>query len=811
MPRTPLTSYRLQLGPDLSFDGARAQLPYLHSLGITDLYLSPILAAAPGSTHGYDVIDHNRISEVIGGRAGLERLVAAAREFDMGIVLDIVPNHMAVPTPAYLNAPLWSVLAHGPESEYARWFDIDWSAGALLMPILGQPLQAALDAAEIVVEASSEAAGGGPVLRYYDHVLPIRAGTETLELMDLLEQQHYRLEFWKLGNSQLNYRRFFDVATLIAVRVEDPEVFAATHALVLELIADGLVDGLRVDHPDGLADPRGYFTRLHRATGGAWTVAEKILEPDEELSADWPVSGTTGYDGAWRIGQAQIDPGGSVALGMVMTDLTGDRPDGLDRLVEDSKREIATGSLAAELARLTKSIAALRPGPQQPEMIADCLRELVVACDRYRAYVVPGEPAPGLSRQLIQQMAQQAASRLPATHQPTLDLVTDLVLDRSAIPADDAARAEIVVRFQQICGAVMAKGVEDTTFYRWTHLTSLCEVGGAPAQFGIEVAELHRWAQAISRSHPASMTNGSTHDSKRGEDVRARMGVLSQLAVQWREHVAALRQVTAPFRPPLDGRTENLLWQTLAATWTEQGPLAVQRFTDYLIKASREAKGWTSWTEIDQAAEQSLAQFAAATLHHDAVARQMARWLELTAEPVRAATLVTKAVQLTMPGVADIYQGTETTTVALVDPDNRRPVDTAPLASVLARLDDGAAPSGLAEEKLQLVAAIARLRRERADSFVGAAAGYQPLVSSTAHALGFARTVAGWPSVVCIGTRLPVALRSSGGWSDHTVQVPQGRWTDIVSGANHDGGQRRLAPLLDRAPAVVLARTEETS
>ncbi len=817
--RVPVSTYRLQLGPDLSFDDALARLDYLDDLGVTDLYLSPILQAAPGSTHGYDVVDHTRVSDVMGGREGLERLVAGARARGMGVVLDIVPNHMAAPTPAYLNRALWSVLADGPESPYASWFDIDLAAGPVLMPVLGRRIGAVLADGELALEPAPEEAGGdGMVLRYFDHVLPVRAGTEHLPMAELVDRQHYRLAYWKVADEELNYRRFFDVGTLVAIRVERREVFDATHALVLELVREGLVDGLRVDHPDGLADPRGYFRWLDEATDGSWTVAEKILEPDEVLPSDWPVAGTTGYDTAWRIGQVQIDPAGAADLAGVMTELTPDTLGGLPALIESSKREIATGSLAAEVERLSHVVAEecredVRLRDHTLAAIRDGLRELVVACDRYRAYVVPGETAPPLSVALVTEMAEHARAHLDPDRAETLDLLVALVLGRevgSAGRRRSARRDEIVVRFQQVCGAVMAKGVEDTAFYRWTQLTSLCEVGGAPQKFAIAPDELHGFAHTLQLASPATMTNGSTHDSKRGEDVRARIGVLSQLAGPWRELVHALRSATDAYRSPgLDGRSENLLWQTLAGTWTADGPIDAERLSAYLIKAAREAKDWTTWTSVDTQAESELVWFAESVLADPQVGDLMAGWVRRTTEPVRAATLVTKALQLTLPGVADVYQGTETATIGLVDPDNRRPVDVAPLAAALARLDEGQRPTDLGDEKLRLTSTLLRLRRSEPDAFVGTRAGYAALPTTTGHAFAFMRTLDGDPCVCTVVTRLPVALASTGGWASHTVVLPEPpdgrRWRDVVDGAEHDGGPVPLADLLSASPVAVLS------
>ncbi|MGO1173174.1 MAG: alpha-amylase family glycosyl hydrolase, partial [Actinomycetaceae bacterium] len=421
--RTPVSTYRLQLGADLTFDDVTGLLDHLDTLGVTDLYLSPVLTAAPGSTHGYDVVDHTTISEVLGGRPALERLAEAAHARAMGVVVDLVPNHMAVPTPVWHNAALWSVLKHGPDSPYAGWFDIELSEDGrgILMPVLGRRVGAALADGEIelttAVIPGEEHEGAQPVLTYYDHVLPVRSGTEQLPLADLLDRQFYRLAYWKVADEELNYRRFFDVGSLAAVRVEDPEVFDATHALLLELVDQGVIDALRVDHPDGLADPRGYFRRLHEATGGAWVVAEKIIEDDEELPVDWLVAGTTGYDAAWRIHGLQIDPAGLPTAAALMQEIAGDAPGSYGEVRDAAKRQIVDGSLYAEIHRLATLLSdvcdddvRLRDHSFRP--LRDCVRELIVAVHRYRAYVVPGEPAPAESEAIVEQAAAAAAELL---------------------------------------------------------------------------------------------------------------------------------------------------------------------------------------------------------------------------------------------------------------------------------------------------------------------------------------------------------------------------------------------------------------
>lgn len=817
----PVSTYRLQLGPALTFADAADQVPYLASLGVTHLYLSPVLSAAPGSAHGYDVVDHSTVSAVLGGLEGLRALAATARAAGLGLVLDIVPNHMAVPTPAWHNSALWSVLAEGPGSPYARWFDVDWTAGegALLMPVLGDRIGAVIARGELALD-DVDVPGSGPqrVLRYYDHVFPLRPGTEHLPLAELVERQHYRLAYWRVADEELNYRRFFDIDTLAAVRVEDPEVFDATHALILELVADGTVDGLRVDHPDGLADPAGYLERLRERTGGAWVVVEKILEGDEEVPAGWATAGTTGYETLWRVQQAFVDPGGAAELGALMHRLAGDTSDALPAIIEESKREVVAGPLYAEVHRITDLAADichddLRLRDHTWRALHDCLAELLVAFDRYRAYVVPGQPADDASLQAMEAAARLAAERLPAERAPTLEVVVELLLGREAGSAGrtrEAQRDELVVRFQQTCGAVMAKGVEDTAYYRWTQLVSLCEVGGEPERFSLAPSELASWAARAGRWTPLGMTASTTHDTKRTEDTRTRIDVLSELPHEWAALVEELRERSAPYRSALlDGRTENLLWQTLAGTWTQDGPIAADRLTDYLLKAVREAKTHTSWVDPDAEYEDAIVVTARAARADPAMGVLLTGWEERTRSAVRAATLGAKLAQLTLPGVADVYQGTEAPVVALVDPDNRRPVPAAELAERLRRLDSGAGPRDLADEKLWVTAQALRTRRDLADAFTGPHAGFVPLAHSSDHALTFARTTAGDPRAVVVATRLAASLDRLGGWGEHTVALPEGRWRDVLTDRLAKGGLRRVADLLQRLPVALLVRAED--
>ncbi|MFC6005754.1 malto-oligosyltrehalose synthase [Angustibacter luteus] len=817
----PTSTYRLQVHAGFGFDAAAEQAGYLARLGVSHAYLSPILQPAPGSTHGYDVVDHSRLNEAAGGRAAFDRLSAGLQGHGLGTVVDVVPNHMAVPTPAYLNAQLWSVLRDGPGSPYATWFDVDWSVPdrAVLMPVLGQRIGQVLDAGELSLDPTGGPDGDELVLRYYDHQFPLRPGTADLPLAELVDRQWYRLAHWRVADEELNYRRFFDVDTLAAVRVERPEVFEATHRLLLDLVASGAVDGLRIDHPDGLADPAGYLSQLADATGDAWVVVEKILEGDERLPRDWRTAGTTGYDVLQRIGGVFVDPAGAAPLSALLGELTGDAT-GLDAVVEQAKREVVAGGQYAEVHRLVELLAGichddvhLRDHTRRG--LHDAVTELLVAMDRYRAYVVPTDTDTGAdplpeSVAVLDAAVGRARAHLPEHEHDTLDVVRDLVLGLGPAPTrSDPRRAELVVRFQQTCGPVMAKGIEDTAFYRWFRLVGLNEVGGDPEHFGVATEELHAFLGRLQRTWPTSMTTLSTHDTKRSEDVRARLAVLSERPAEWASTVRTLHERSAGLRQaPLDGATEYLVWQTLVGTWSaSDGPIGAERLHGYVEKAVREAKTHTSWTSPDEVYESALHDFVDGVLGDETVLEPLAAWAAATHDGFRVGVLGQKLLQLLAPGVPDVYQGTELVDQSLVDPDNRRPVDYLDRVQRLQRLDSGAAPQDLDDEKLLVTSRALRLRRDNPAWFVGPEASYAPLGTSTGNALAFGRGPGESVQVVAVATRLTESLAAYGGWRAHTVSVPEGRWRDELTGREVDGGAVALSELLDPLPVALLIRT----
>ncbi|KPH99271.1 malto-oligosyltrehalose synthase [Actinobacteria bacterium OK074] len=794
----PTATYRLQLQPEFPFRAAEAAVPYLASLGVSHLHLSPVLEAVPGSTHGYDVVDHTRVRGELGGEAGLRALSRTARAHGLGLVVDIVPNHMAM-VPRH-NRPLWEVLREGPASPYARWFDIDWDAqgGQVLLPVLGHPLGAEID--RLVVD--------GDVLRYYDHVLPLREGTAKLPLPQLIDAQFYRPVWWRLARTELNYRRFFSISELIGVRVEDPEVFEATHATVLRLLDEDVVDGLRIDHPDGLADPDGYLRRLHRATGGRWTVVEKILADGEPLPAAWPVAGTTGYDALRHVDGLFTDPAGTAGLLEHYRRFAAPRADAggdWEATVRRAAYEVVTHELAAETDRLTRAgsrLCTASPDPalrdHAPWALRTAVRELLVRLRVYRPYASGDGTAV-----LTEEAAAEARTAFVVPEEAhAVSVVRDLALGRAG---DGPQQAEFRARFAQTASALRAKSVEDRAYYRFVPLLSANEVGGNPGAPAVSPAGFHAFCARVQRDWPATGTALSTHDTKRSADVRAALAVLTQCPERWADVLAAAAGAAPPAPDPQSAWTA---WQTLFGT----GPIAGERLRGALLKHIREAGLHTSWTEQDPAYEERVAAFVTEGPCGPPGRPVTALRAEL-APHVRANVLGAALVHLTMPGVPDVYQGTEDEYLALVDPDNRGPF-TPPgepsgespgeLAEPFERSAEPFEGSAEAEvsEKAALTGAALRLRRRLPDVF-GTEAAYAPLEAAgpaAAHCLAFVRS----GRVLTAVTRLSLRLAEAGGWRGTVLPLPPGRWADALDPGRQFEGHARVAELFGTLPVALL-------
>ncbi|MFI1440741.1 malto-oligosyltrehalose synthase [Streptomyces fructofermentans] len=782
-PVAPTATYRLQLQPEFPFGAAEAAVPHLATLGVSHLHLSPVLEAVPGSSHGYDVVDHARVRDELGGEAGLRALSRTAREHGLGLVVDIVPNHMAM-APRH-NRALWDVLRDGPGSPRARWFDIDWDAQdrRVLLPVLGGPLGTVADA--LVVD--------GDVLRLHEQAFPLRPGTEHLPLPRLLDAQWYRLAWWRLARTELNYRRFFSISELIGVRVEDPEVFAETHAKILQLLDEGVVDGLRIDHPDGLADPDAYLRRLHDATGGRWTVVEKILADGEPLPAAWPVAGTTGYDALRHVDGLLTDPAGAGELLGRYRRFAAPPPDrGGDwgATVRRAAYKVVLHELAAEVDRLTREADRLcrsSPDPalrdRAPWALRTALRELLVRLEVYRPYT-----SQDASSVVTEEAAAEARRAFTVPEEAgAVDLVRDLVVGRAGEgPEYDAFRA----RFAQTSSALRAKSVEDTAFYRYVPLLSATEVGGAPGAPAVAPDVFHAYCARVQRDWPATGTVLSTHDTKRSADVRAAISVLTQVPARWADLLAEVTAATAAegVGAP-DPQVAWAAWQTAVGL----GPADGGRLLDTLLKHVREAGLSTTWTEQDPVYEDAVAAFLKAG-PCGAPGRRVAEFRSSLEPHVRANVLGAALVHLTMPGVPDLYQGTEYEYRALVDPDNRRPAAFPPKD-----------PGALSVEKAALTGAALRLRGRRPDLF-GEGASYTPLPArgpGAAHCVAFARS----GGVVTAVTRLSLRLAEAGGWRDTVLPLPAGRWTDLLSPGREFTGDTPVGSLFGPLPVVLLERT----
>ena len=772
--RVPTSTYRLQIRESFDLNAAATIAGYVHDLGADWLYLSPILKAEKGSDHGYDVVDHSLIDPARGGREGLETLSAAARALGLGVLVDIVPNHVGVATPKQ-SIWWWDLLTHGRQSRYAEAFDVDWQFGdgRVRIPVLGDEPHPEFE----IVEGE---------LAYFDNRFPIAPGTaeDGASANEVHRRQNYELINWRRADAELNYRRFFAVNTLAGIRVEIPRVFDESHAEIIRWITDGLADGLRVDHPDGLADPAGYLDALAAATAGTYVLVEKILEGDEQLPTSWATAGTTGYDALAEIDRVLVDPAGRAALDALDSTLRDSTdPVSWTLLIHGTKRAIADGILRSEVLRLERDLGiGLGIGLGLTEahgQTADALAELLACFPVYRSYLPLG----------IEHLHE--AVRLAKQYRPELSQTIDQLLPILSDPGHPAA-----IRFQQTSGMVMAKGVEDTAFYRYTRLGSLTEVGGDPSEFSVGTSKFHRRQQLRQASFPSSLTALSTHDTKRGEDVRARISVLAEIPTEWEVALGELRTAM----PLGDGPLESLLWEAIIGAW----PASRERLHSYAEKAAREAGNSTRWTAPREEFEARMHTLVDSAFDDPHVVSILERVLQAIRQPGWSNSLSAKVIQLTAPGVPDVYQGSELWETSLVDPDNRRAVDFDERRLYLAAIDAGVHPpideTGAA--KLLVTSRALRLRRDRPELFTRYA-GIEAYGSAAKHVVAFDRGEA-----LTVATRLPVGLARGGGWGDTSVIIARRPVTDVFTGRTFGGGTVLLSEVLERYPVALLIPSE---
>ncbi|MFS2174518.1 malto-oligosyltrehalose synthase [Rhizobium pisi] len=864
----PTATYRIQFRNDMTFDRARGLLPYLKTLGISHLYASPIFTAVNGSTHGYDVTDANEIDPTLGGRAGFERLTESLASAGIGLILDIVPNHMAA-SPE--NGWWRDVLAFGRHSAYAHHFDIDWSE-PLTLPQLSQDFDGALAAGELRI--TLDETHGNFAFGYFETLLPLNpksygaianrlddpVATRMAEaaavtsgedfqramrdilfeggdravlrqklddistdydfLRNLHEGQHWRLTRWKEAAQRLSYRRFFEVTGLVGTRVEDSDVFDDMHRLVIELVHHGKVQGLRIDHVDGLAEPKAYLDMLRAAAGpDTYIVVEKILGVGEILPDNWPVAGTTGYEFIAALSELFIDGAGLRILDDAYRGLAGEAGD-LDEGRRIAKRLMVERNFAGETDRLTSIAAGIFPEEKRDE-IAGALRELLIAFPVYRTYG-DGGPLSWQDKAVLATTASQAMARLDERR--ALDHVLKLLEGKIE---GDAAR-EFRIRFQQLSGPVMAKATEDTLFYRYNRLLAANEVGGEPGRAPGGPEEFHRRMAERARLQPHGLSASATHDTKRGEDGRARLYALSEGADVFVQAVARWREMNRawlkdlPDGPAPEPNVEWMLYQALAGAWPEDFDRGRteelrERFIDYARKAVREAKLRSDWTEQNTAYEEAVTAYAAALVSpdNDAFLEDFERVLQPFIAAGYLNSLSQTLLKLTAPGIPDIYQGAEAFDFSLVDPDNRRPVDHEQLMAWLSEAGP-IAKLQAAALKQRIVAIGLQLRRRQPALF--AKGDYLPLKATGSrrdHVLAFARvhqgdfTLVATPRLMFGWLDPGVLFAGPEFWEDTAIAVPSplhGLKADLVTGKTIEpGGSISVAALLGSQPVGLIS------
>ncbi|HEX6441056.1 MAG TPA: malto-oligosyltrehalose synthase [Stellaceae bacterium] len=899
-------TYRLQFHKGFNFRDAEALVPYLARLGVSHLYASPVMEARPGSTHGYDIVDHNRLNPEIGTREEFEALVRALRAHGMGLILDIVPNHMGIGGTD--NAWWLDVLEWGETSPYAAYFDINWDPlredlkGRVLLPVLGDQYGAVLEGGEIALRFDPRE--GSFSAWYYNHRFPIsphsypailrragpqladfarafmslrqlrpeatRARTSELKrrlaeaaaedqvgkavasaleqfagrpgrpasfrrLHRLLEEQAYRIANWRVAAEEINYRRFFNINDLAGLRIELPELFDATHRLVFDWIERGEIDGVRIDHVDGLFDPVAYCEALRAELGEApYLVVEKILARYERLP-DWPIAGSTGYDFANQVLAMFIDPGAEAAMARLYRRLTG-RSDSFDEVLYASKKRIMQVNLASEMNVLARrfhrlSMSDWRTRDFTFKGMLSALEEVIAAFPVYRTYVSARGCGPD-DRRYIDWAIALARTRWRPGETTILDFIRGVLMaDLPGRPqSPDVLR--MAMQFQQMTGPVMAKALEDTAFYRYFRLLALNEVGGDPRRFGMSCAAFHHLTLERARFWPRAMLATATHDTKRGEDARLRIALLSEMPREWGRRVAHWYRLNRRHRSEMDGEavpgrnTEYLFYQMLVGAWppgldpaaAEAVAALAERIEAAMIKSVREGKEHSSWSYPDEPYEVGVRRFVKGALD---AARPNPFLVDFTefaatlARPAAIASLAQIVVKLTAPGVPDIFQGCELWDLSLVDPDNRRPVDFARRQSLLDEIEQ-VSLADLRErwrdgrEKLFVTARLLALRRERTDLF--AAGDYQPLdIGDGRNAdrlCAFARRHAAGTLIAAVPRLVYGLYRDDGSadWGATDVALPSaGPWRNIFTRAVVQARDRiRASDMFRDFPVAVL-------
>ena len=881
MPRIPSSTYRLQLNASFRFQDAANVAAYLKELGISHIYCSPYLQAAPGSMHGYDVVDHQRVNDELGGEQGHQGFCRRLAELGLGQVLDIVPNHMAI---GPKNRYWWDVLENGPSSRYATWFDIDWQSAEVklqnkvLIPVLGDQYGKILATGQIHIEFMD----GAFRVCYLDHAFPLSprslamiltsaaagARDDTLGFLadslsrlpspdatdpglvqerhrdkdviyallkrlcneqpqiltvitrtvkningdidvldEILNQQNYRLAYWRTADQELGYRRFFDVNTLVGLRMERPHVFEATHSRIIGWLQSGVLNGVRIDHPDGLRDPKQYFERLRSRAPDAWIIGEKILEPGESLRANWPIDGTTGYDFVNACNLLLVNGNGLREFTQIYREFTREMAE-FETVAHEKKLTVEHEALGSDVNRLASLFVEICESNRDRRdytraEIRRAIREVAACYSVYRTYVVAERnEITDEDRTQTERAIACAKERRQDIDAGLFDFIADILLLR----VRGARESEFLLRFQQFTSPVMAKGVEDTAFYCFNRMIGLNEVGGSPERDGITIDEFHRYCLGIQANWPHTMTALSTHDTKRGEDIRARLAVLTEVPGRWRTALHRWARMNASFKiggfP--DRNTEYFLYQTLIGAW----PISRERLFSYMEKAVREAKQHTSWTQQNKEFEDALRNFVGRVLESGEFVSDLDALVGHILRAGRVNSLAQTLMKFTVPGVPDTYQGSELWDLRLVDPDNRTPVDYQERQTMLEELKKGLPPDEIMRRadsglpKLWVTHSALTLRARNPEWF-DAQADYVPVIAAGARAenlVGFLRA----GQVATIVPRWPLKVGDS--WGATVIELPAGRWRNGLTGDTIHGGRTRVQTILQRFPVALLVR-----
>ena len=879
-----MSTYRLQLHRQFTFDDAGEIADYLQALGISHLYCSPYLQAAPGSMHGYDVVDPQMVNEELGGEEGHRRLYERLQQLGLGQILDIVPNHMAT---GQQNRYWWDVLENGPSSRFATWFDIDWHSAEVklqnkvLIPVLGDQYGRALSAGQIKIHDNSDVFQ----IRYIDHQFPVaprslamilsraielfpnptlsfiadslsrlpspestdqngvvsrhRDKTVIYELLrrsckeqpeisaaiseamaqinadidaldELLNIQHYRLAYWRTADQELGYRRFFDVNSLIGVRVERPHVFDETHGRILKWLRDSVLDGVRVDHPDGLRDPQQYFERLRSQAPDAWIIGEKILQRGEFLRDNWPIQGTTGYDFLNMCNALLVDGNGLRELTGIYSDFTHEPVD-FEAIAHDKKLNVEQEALGSEVNRLASLFVEICENNRDRRdytraEIRRALREVAACLSVYRTYVVPGrDQIEELDRDEIANAVERAKKNRSDLDPDLFDFIADVL----ALRARGGLETEFLLRFQQFTSPVMAKGVEDTASYCYNRMIGLNEVGGAPERDDLTIAEFHEFCARMQAAHPKSMTTLSTHDTKRSDDVRARLAVLTEIPARWRAALSKWSKANAQYKTGKlpDRNTEYFLYQTMIGAW----PISAERLIAYMEKATREAKQQTNWTQPNREFEGALRGYIEQILQSKEFISDLEGFVGRVIVPGRCNSLAQTLMKCTAPGIPDTYQGSELWDLHLVDPDNRGPIDYEIRRSLLSELMNGMDVDDIVKRaaeglpKLWVNYCALNLRRAKPE-WLGAEADYVPMLAEgpkREHLVAYLRG----SRVATLAPRWNLKL--GGSWSGTTIELPPGNWKNVLTRDVVTGGRQRVNALFQRFPVALLTREGE--